>query len=123
LNPNIQENNNANNLQNVGNNNQNANQNNRQNRQENEGFGLAAAFLDGAPEDVSFEELIGLKGPIMNLFENIFWVLLFNAVFLGCFAFLPFITGDLATKVFFFFFIYLFFYSFPNLQSLLALCS
>jgi len=79
--------------------NQPNNNNARQNREENDGgFGLGAAFLDGPHEDVSFEELIGLKGSIFNLFENILWVLMFNAVFLGTFAFFPYAIGDIILK-------------------------
>lgn len=39
-------------------------------------------------------ELVGLAGPIGNLAENLFWVLLFMCVFVVAFAFVPFMVGQ-----------------------------
>jgi len=39
--------------------------------------------------------MIGLRGPLTNLLENVLWILLFNAIFLGAFAFLPYAIGGL----------------------------
>ena len=51
--------------------------------------------MDGPHEDVQFEDLIGLRGPISSLFENVFWLILFNAAFIGAFAYTPFISGEI----------------------------
>ncbi|KNC85574.1 hypothetical protein SARC_02263, partial [Sphaeroforma arctica JP610] len=56
------------------------------------GFGLAGLF-DGPHEDASFEELIGLSGPMTNLLENLFWVLLFLSAFVCLLGYLPCVFG------------------------------
>ncbi|MCO5559734.1 hypothetical protein L7F22_013336 [Adiantum nelumboides] len=48
--------------------------------------------VDGA-EDVPFDELVGMQGPVFHFLENAFTVLASNAIFLGLVAFLPFTLG------------------------------
>ncbi|CAL9749009.1 unnamed protein product [Musa acuminata subsp. burmannicoides] len=47
---------------------------------------------DGA-EDVPFDELVGMQGPVFHLVENAITVLASNAIFLGVVVFLPFSLG------------------------------
>ncbi|KAL7246898.1 hypothetical protein ACSBR2_001915 [Camellia fascicularis] len=47
---------------------------------------------DGA-EDVPFDELVGMQGPVFHLVENAFTVLASNTIFLGVVIFLPFSLG------------------------------
>lgn len=47
---------------------------------------------DGA-EDVPFDELVGMQGPVFHLVENAFTVLASNMIFLGIVIFLPFSLG------------------------------
>ncbi|KAL4318095.1 hypothetical protein GQ457_18G016340 [Hibiscus cannabinus] len=47
---------------------------------------------DGA-EDVPFDELIGMQGPVFHLVENAFTVLASNMIFLGVVIFVPFSLG------------------------------
>lgn len=47
---------------------------------------------DGA-EDVPFDELVGMQGPVFHLVENAITVLASNAIFLGVVIFLPFTLG------------------------------
>ncbi|KAL2457767.1 putative E3 ubiquitin ligase SUD1 [Forsythia ovata] len=47
---------------------------------------------DGA-EDVPFDELVGMQGPVFHLFENAFTVLASNMIFLGVVIFVPFSLG------------------------------
>lgn len=47
---------------------------------------------DGA-EDVPFDELVGMQGPVFHLVENAFTVLASNMIFLGVVIFLPFSLG------------------------------
>ncbi|CAM8935336.1 unnamed protein product [Rhodiola kirilowii] len=47
---------------------------------------------DGA-EDVPFDELVGMQGPIIHLVENAFTVLASNMIFLGVIVFVPFTVG------------------------------
>ncbi|XP_074286274.1 putative E3 ubiquitin ligase SUD1 [Silene latifolia] len=49
---------------------------------------------DGA-EDVPFDELVGMQGPVFHLVENAFTVLASNMIFLGVVIFLPFSLGRL----------------------------
>ncbi|XP_031479417.1 probable E3 ubiquitin ligase SUD1 [Nymphaea colorata] len=49
---------------------------------------------DGA-EDVPFDELVGMQGPVFHLVENAITVLASNAIFLGVVIFLPFSVGRL----------------------------
>lgn len=53
-------------------------------------------FPDNPPDDapdmdihLAVDEMLGLRGPAMVVFRNIAWVLAFNAIFLGFFAFVP----------------------------------
>lgn len=48
--------------------------------------------VDGA-EDVPFDELVGMQGPVFHLLENAITVLASNAVFLGLVVFVPFSLG------------------------------
>ncbi|KAK9112728.1 hypothetical protein Scep_020247 [Stephania cephalantha] len=47
---------------------------------------------DGA-EDVPFDELVGMQGPVFHLVENAFTVLASNMIFLGVVIFVPFTIG------------------------------
>jgi E3 ubiquitin-protein ligase MARCH6 len=47
---------------------------------------------DGA-EDVPFDELVGMQGPVFHLVENAFTVLASNMIFLGVIVFVPFSFG------------------------------
>ncbi|XVF67549.1 hypothetical protein PTKIN_Ptkin10aG0130200 [Pterospermum kingtungense] len=47
---------------------------------------------DGA-EDVPFDELVGMQGPVLHLVENAFTVLASNMIFLGVVIFVPFTLG------------------------------
>ncbi|KAF5202876.1 E3 ubiquitin-protein ligase march6 [Thalictrum thalictroides] len=47
---------------------------------------------DGA-EDVPFDELVGMQGPVFHLVENAFTVLASNIIFLGVIIFTPFSVG------------------------------
>ncbi|XP_078431028.1 RING/U-box superfamily protein [Wolffia australiana] len=47
---------------------------------------------DGA-EDVPFDELVGMQGPVFHLVENAITVLASNAIFLGVVIFIPFTFG------------------------------
>ncbi|KAL5562485.1 hypothetical protein UlMin_032232 [Ulmus minor] len=47
---------------------------------------------DGA-EDVPFDELVGMQGPVFHLIENAFTVLASNMIFLGVVIFVPFSLG------------------------------
>ncbi|XP_022745937.1 probable E3 ubiquitin ligase SUD1 isoform X2 [Durio zibethinus] len=47
---------------------------------------------DGA-EDVPFDELVGMQGPVLHLVENAFTVLASNSIFLGVVIFVPFSLG------------------------------
>ncbi|OVA15870.1 zinc finger protein [Macleaya cordata] len=47
---------------------------------------------DGA-EDVPFDELVGMQGPVFHLVENAFTVLASNMIFLGVVIFIPFSLG------------------------------
>ncbi|KAG7618352.1 Zinc finger RING-CH-type [Arabidopsis thaliana x Arabidopsis arenosa] len=47
---------------------------------------------DGA-EDVPFDELVGMQGPVFHLVENAFTVLASNMIFLGVVIFVPFTLG------------------------------
>ncbi|XP_010531564.1 PREDICTED: probable E3 ubiquitin ligase SUD1 [Tarenaya hassleriana] len=47
---------------------------------------------DGA-EDVPFDELVGMQGPVFHLVENAFTVLASNMIFLGVVIFVPFTVG------------------------------
>ncbi|KAK4284571.1 hypothetical protein QN277_001384 [Acacia crassicarpa] len=47
---------------------------------------------DGA-EDVPFDELVGMQGPVFHLLENAFTVLASNMIFLGAVIFVPFSLG------------------------------
>lgn len=51
-------------------------------------------------EEMSFEELVGLKGPIMGLVENSLTVLACNMVLLAITVLLPFSLGRRACHVF-----------------------
>ncbi|XP_024527152.1 probable E3 ubiquitin ligase SUD1 [Selaginella moellendorffii] len=53
---------------------------------------------DGA-EDVPFDELVGMQGPIHHLIENAVTVLASNAIFLGIVAFVPFTIGRIFLSV------------------------
>ena len=44
---------------------------------------------------MALDELLGLRGPISSLLRNLLWLLVFNAVYLGFFAFIPRTIGSL----------------------------
>ncbi|KAF9601697.1 hypothetical protein IFM89_022117 [Coptis chinensis] len=52
--------------------------------------------VDGA-EDVPFDELVGMQGPVFHLVENAFTVLASNLIFLGVVILIPFSFGRVVT--------------------------
>ncbi|XP_057466326.1 probable E3 ubiquitin ligase SUD1 isoform X2 [Actinidia eriantha] len=50
-----------------------------------------------AGEDVPFDELVGMQGPVFHLVENAFTVLASNMIFLGVVVFVPFSLGRIIT--------------------------
>ncbi|CAA6672572.1 unnamed protein product [Spirodela intermedia] len=58
---------------------------------------------DGA-EDVPFDELVGMQGPVFHLVENAITVLASNAIFLGVVIFIPFTFGRMVLYFFSWFF-------------------
>eukprot|EP00184_Porphyridium_aerugineum_P005636 CAMPEP_0184696662 /NCGR_PEP_ID=MMETSP0313-20130426/3882_1 /TAXON_ID=2792 /ORGANISM="Porphyridium aerugineum, Strain SAG 1380-2" /LENGTH=1180 /DNA_ID=CAMNT_0027155331 /DNA_START=258 /DNA_END=3800 /DNA_ORIENTATION=- len=63
---------------------------------------MQGAFLglfDFDAEEVPLEEVIGLRGPIRNLFDNAGTVLISNVVFLVVFTFCPLLLGQGALKL------------------------
>ena len=46
--------------------------------------------------NVALDELLGLRGPINSLLRNLLWLLVFNAIYLGFFAFIPKLIGSAA---------------------------
>lgn len=54
--------------------------------------------VDGA-EDVPFDELVGMQGPVFHLIENAITVLASNAIFLGLVVFLPFTLGRIVLSL------------------------
>ena len=44
--------------------------------------------------NVALDELLGLRGPISSLVRNLLWLLVFNTVYLGFFAFIPKTIGS-----------------------------
>uniref|UniRef100_A0A7I4FVD2 RING-type E3 ubiquitin transferase n=1 Tax=Physcomitrium patens TaxID=3218 RepID=A0A7I4FVD2_PHYPA len=59
----------------------------------------AVEDVDGA-EDVPFDELVGMQGPVSHLLENAVTVLLSNTIFLGTVALIPFTLGRIIIFVF-----------------------
>lgn len=59
-------------------------------------FGL----FDLDPDEVPLEEVVGLRGPIRNLFDNAGTVLVSNAVFLCVFTLIPLLIGRLTLRSF-----------------------
>jgi hypothetical protein len=51
--------------------------------------------VDNLGQEVPFEELIGMQGPVLNLLENAITVLVSNALFLGAVIMIPFHIGRL----------------------------
>jgi hypothetical protein len=47
----------------------------------------------GGNEDMSLEELLGLRGPLIQLAENVTWFVLFNGLVLVAAAFAPYMLG------------------------------
>ncbi|CAK9208987.1 unnamed protein product [Sphagnum troendelagicum] len=58
----------------------------------------AVEDADGA-EDVPFDELVGMQGPVFHLVENAITVLASNAIFLGLVALVPFTLGRLVLSI------------------------
>ncbi|BBN02416.1 E3 ubiquitin-protein ligase MARCH6 [Marchantia polymorpha subsp. ruderalis] len=59
----------------------------------------AVEDADGA-EDVPFDELVGMQGPVFHLIENAITVLASNAIFLALVALLPFTIGRVVLSLF-----------------------
>lgn len=51
---------------------------------------------DEADMQLALDELIGLRGPWHIPFRNVMWLLLFNAIYIGIFAFVPYNIGHSA---------------------------
>ena len=49
---------------------------------------------------VAVDELLGLRGPLVNVARNVSWLVVFNAAYLGVFAFAPFAVGRAAARGF-----------------------
>ena len=49
--------------------------------------------------NIALDELIGIRGPIGTLVRNLLWLLVFNTVFLGFFAFIPKTIGSVCYSV------------------------
>jgi E3 ubiquitin-protein ligase MARCH6 len=45
--------------------------------------------FDGVDINIAVDEMLGLRGPILVVVRNVLWVLTFNAIYLGFFAFVP----------------------------------
>eukprot|EP01135_Chromosphaera_perkinsii_P000922 Nk52_evm20s153 gene=Nk52_evmTU20s153 len=59
------------------------------------GFGLGGLFNnDNNNEEATFAELVGLRGPIRSLFDNMFWLLLLNTVIFTLFVTCPYLLGS-----------------------------
>ena len=48
---------------------------------------------DEAEMQMALDELIGFRGPWHIAFRNVMWLLLFNAIYIGIFAFIPYNIG------------------------------
>lgn len=48
---------------------------------------------------IAMDELLGLRGPLVNVARNVSWLVVFNAAYLGVFAFVPFAVGSMVTNV------------------------
>ena len=48
---------------------------------------------------IAMDELLGLRGPLVNVTRNVSWLIVFNAAYLGIFAFAPFAVGSLVGRV------------------------
>jgi hypothetical protein len=59
---------------------------------DNDEFGHVG-FFDANDQEVPFDELIGMRGPLQHLLENVLTVLVSNTVFLCLFCLLPFTVG------------------------------
>uniref|UniRef100_A0A7S3NME6 RING-type E3 ubiquitin transferase n=1 Tax=Aureoumbra lagunensis TaxID=44058 RepID=A0A7S3NME6_9STRA len=49
---------------------------------------------------IAVDELLGLRGPIVNVARNVSWLVVFNAAYLGVFAFVPFAVGSMVSNCF-----------------------
>jgi len=47
---------------------------------------------------VAVDELLGLRGPLVNVARNVSWLVVFNAAYLGVFAFAPFAMGRAVSR-------------------------
>ena len=47
---------------------------------------------------VAVDELLGLRGPLVNVARNVSWLVVFNAAYLGVFAFAPFAVGRAVSR-------------------------
>jgi E3 ubiquitin-protein ligase MARCH6 len=54
---------------------------------------LGAGMFDVNDHEVPFDELVGLRGPLQHLGENVVTVLASNSIFLALFCFVPFTVG------------------------------
>lgn len=74
-----------------------------QHGEEDEGRGDGGALFglfELDPDEVPLEEVVGLRGPIKNLFDNAGTVLVSNAMFLGVFTLIPLLIGRLTLRLF-----------------------
>jgi E3 ubiquitin-protein ligase MARCH6 len=51
--------------------------------------------------NIALDELLGVHGPVGTVFRNLLWLLAFNAVFLGFFAFSPRVVGSTVSTMLF----------------------
>lgn len=48
---------------------------------------------------IAMDELLGLRGPVINVARNVSWLVVFNAAYLGLFAFIPFAVGSVISNL------------------------
>ena len=47
---------------------------------------------------IALDELLGIRGPVINVARNVSWLVVFNAAYLGIFAFVPFAVGSIVAS-------------------------
>jgi hypothetical protein len=63
---------------------------------------------------MAVDELLGIRGPWYAPFRNVLWLLFFNAIYLGVFAYIPYCIGKTSQQTFMYF-------SEPTLQNITRL--
>ncbi|KAJ8599707.1 hypothetical protein CTAYLR_004735 [Chrysophaeum taylorii] len=76
--------------------------NNQNNNDQNNNVGGALGNQDDDDEielHIAMDELLGLRGPLVNVARNVSWLVVFNAAYLGVFAFVPFAVGSVVSNL------------------------